>query len=291
VSVVDIPRLNPVIRTLESGQPTFVTFSPTEIGQAQAIADAGYDAVIFEMEHGPYDIRSLRDCMQYMLNRRQIVTSGTLAPAVAPFVRIPPNGGESNQWIAKQVLDSGVYGVIWPHVSTVEDARNAVASCRYPRPKSAPRYEPAGQRGDAPAAAARYWGLTQQEYYARADVWPLAPDGEIVVVVMCEEARAIDNLPHMLREVPGIGVVLIGEGDLSQDLGYPRQYEHPTVAAAIGEILNICKNAGVVCGHPHVDSSNVERLLEMGFRWLMASPERSFNALQLGRKAAQRVTA
>jgi 4-hydroxy-2-oxoheptanedioate aldolase len=95
----------------------------------------------------------------------------------------------------------------------------------------------------------------------------------------------------MLREVPGIGVVLIGEGDLSQDLGYPRQYEHPTVAAAIGEILNICKNAGVVCGHPHVDSSNVERLLEMGFRWLMPSPERSFNALQLGRKAAQRVTA
>ncbi|MBV8719327.1 MAG: aldolase [Chloroflexi bacterium] len=289
--MVDIPRLNPVIRTLESGQPTFVTFSPPEIGQAQAIADAGYDAVIFEMEHGPYDIRSLRDCMQYMLNRRQIVTSGTLAPAVAPFVRIPPNGGESNQWIAKQVLDSGVYGVIWPHVSTVEDARNAVVACRYPRPKSAPRYDPPGQRGDAPAAAARYWGLTQQEYYARADVWPLAPDGEVVVVVMCEEARAIDNLPQILREVPGIGVVLIGEGDLSQDLGYPRQYEHPTVAAAIGEILNICKNAGVVCGHPHVDSSNVERLLEMGFRWLMASPERSFNALQLGRKAAQRVTA
>jgi 4-hydroxy-2-oxoheptanedioate aldolase len=287
----DIPRLNPVIRSLEQGQPTFVTFSPPETSSAQAIGDAAYDAVIFEMEHGPYDIRSLRDCMQYLLNRRQIVTNATLAPAVAPFVRIPPNGGEQNQWVAKQVLDSGVYGVIWPHVSTVEDARNAVAACRYPRPRSAARYEPAGQRGDAPATAARYWGLTQPEYYQRADVWPLAPDGELVVVVMCEEARAIDNLPQMLREVPGIGVVLIGEGDLSQDLGYPRQYEHPTVAAAIGEILQICKNAGVVCGHPHVDASNVERTLEMGFRWLMASPERSFNALQLGRKAAQRVTA
>jgi 4-hydroxy-2-oxoheptanedioate aldolase len=258
---------------------------------AQAIGDAAYDAAIFEMEHGPYDIRGLRDCMQYLLNRRQIVTSGSLAPAVAPFVRIPPNGGEMNQWIAKQVLDSGVYGVIWPHVSTVEDARNAVAACRYPRPRSAPRYEPAGQRGDAPAAAARYWGLTQQEYYQRADVWPLAPDGELVVVIMCEEARAIKNLPEILREVQGIGVVLIGEGDLSQDLGYPRQYEHPTVAAAIDEILQICKDAGVVCGHPHVDASNVERILDKGFRWLMASPERSFNALQLGRKAAQRVTA
>jgi 4-hydroxy-2-oxoheptanedioate aldolase len=289
--MADIPRLNPAIRALEQGQPTFVTFSPPEVGQAQAIGDAAYDAVVFEMEHGPYDIRALRDCMQYMLNRRQILTSGTLAPSVAPFVRIPPNGGELNQWIAKQVLDSGVYGVIWPHVSTVEDARNAVVACRYPRPRNAPRYEPAGQRGDAPAAAARYWGLTQQEYYQRADVWPLAPDGELVVVIMCEEARAIDNLRQILRDVPGIGVVLIGEGDLSQDLGYPRQYEHPVVAEAIGQILNICKDAGVVCGHPHVDSSNVERLLEMGFRWLMASPERSFNALQLGRKASQRVTA
>jgi 4-hydroxy-2-oxoheptanedioate aldolase len=173
-------------------------------------------------------------------------------------------------------------------VSTVEDARNAVVACRYPRPSSAPRYEPAGQRGDAPAAAARYWGLSQQEYYARADVWPLAPDGEILVVVMCEEARAIDNLPDILRQVPGIGVVLIGEGDLSQDLGYPRQYEHPTVAAAIARILSICKQAGVPCGHPHVDAGNVERLLEMGFSWLMASPERSFKALELGRKTAGR---
>jgi 4-hydroxy-2-oxoheptanedioate aldolase len=284
-----IPRLNGAIRALEQGQPTFVTFSPPEVSSAQAIGDAAYDAAIFEMEHGPYDIRALRDCMQYMLNRRQIVTSASLAPAVSPFVRIPPNGGEQNQWVAKQVLDSGVYGVIWPHVSTLEDARNAVASCRYPRPRNAPLYEPAGQRGDAPAAAARYWGLTQPEYYQRADVWPLAPDGEILVVVMCEEARAINNLPDMLREVPGVGVVLIGEGDLSQDLGYPRQYEHPTVAAAIAEILSICKNAGVVCGHPHVDAGNVERLLDQGFRWLMASPERSFNALQVGRAAAQRV--
>jgi 4-hydroxy-2-oxoheptanedioate aldolase len=279
-----IPRLNGAIRALEQGQPAFVTFSSADIGSAQTIGDAGYDAVVFEMEHGPYDIRTLRDCLQYLLNRRQIVQAGSLAPAVTPFVRIPPNGGELNQWIAKQVLDSGVYGVVWPHVSTVEDARNAVAACRYPRPKTAPHYAPAGQRGDAPAAAARYWGLTQPEYYARADVWPLAPDGEILVVIMCEEARAIGNLRQILREVPGIGVVLIGEGDLSQDLGFPRQYEHPTVAAAIAEILSICKEAGVPCGHPHVDTRNVERLVDQGFRWLMASPERSFAALELGRK-------
>jgi 4-hydroxy-2-oxoheptanedioate aldolase len=289
-SVADIPRLNGTIKALESGKPAFTTFSTAEIDAAQAIAAAPYDAVVFEMEHNPYDIKALRDCMQYMLDRAQIAKSGSIAPPVAPFVRIPPNGGELNQWTAKQVLDVGVYGIVWPHVSTVEDARNAVAACRYPRPKDAPLYEPAGQRGDAPATAARYWGLTAQEYYERADVWPLAPDGEILVVIMCEEARAIGNLRQMLREVPGIGVVLIGEGDLSQDLGHPRQYEHPTVAAAIAEILAICREEGVPCGHPHVDATNVERVLDQGFRWLMATPERSFNALQLGRKATSRAT-
>ena len=81
---------------------------------------------------------------------------------MTPFVRIPPNGGEMNQWIAKQVLDIGVYGIVWPHVSTVEEARNAVQACRYPRPREAAYYEPAGQRGDAPSTAARYWGIDQQ---------------------------------------------------------------------------------------------------------------------------------
>jgi 4-hydroxy-2-oxoheptanedioate aldolase len=286
--MAETPRLNGVIAALEQGKPAFVSFAAAEIGVAQAISTAPYDGVVFEMEHRPYDIRALRDCLQYMLDRRQILRAGSLAPAVTPFVRIPPNGGETSQWVAKQVLDQGVYGIVWPHVSTVDEARNAVTACRYPRPRSAPFYEPAGQRGDAPAAAARYWGLTQQEYYARADVWPLNPHGEVLVAIMCEEVRAINNLPKMLEEVPGIGVVIIGEGDLSQDLGFPRQYDHPTVASAIDEILAICKRYNVACGHPHVDSKNIEGLLQRGFRYLMPAPVYSYAALELGRKAAGR---
>ena len=101
---------------------------------------------------------------------------------------------------------------------------------------------------------------------------------------MCEEARAIKNLPHMLQQVPGIGVVIIGEGDLP-DLGYPRQYDHPTVASAIDEILAVCKQHNVACGHPHVDSKNIEALIEKGFRYLMPGPIYSFAALEMGRKA------
>jgi 4-hydroxy-2-oxoheptanedioate aldolase len=284
----ELPRLNGAIKVLEEGKPAFVTFSVPEVGAAVSLAGTPYDGVVFEMEHNPYDVRVLRDCLQYLLDRRQIARSGSLAPAVTPFVRIPVNGGELSQWIAKQVLDIGVYGVIWPHVSTVDEARNAVAACRYPRPESRPCYDPPGQRGDAPRHAARYWGLTQQEYYARADVWPLAPQGEILVAIMCEEVRAIRNLPKMLEEVPGISVVIVGEGDLSQDMGHPRQYDHPDVAAAIDEVLAICKQHGVVCGHPHVDHGNVEMLVEKGFRWLMPQPEQSLRALERGRAVAGR---
>ena len=141
---------------------------------------------------------------------------------------------------------------------------------------------------DAPTRAARYWGLAQQEYYKRADVWPLAPDGEILVVIQCEEMRAIENLPRMLKEVPGIGVVLIGEGDLSQELGHPRDYDHPVVADAINSILQICKEHNVPCGHPHPDAKNVERLVAAGYRFLMPSAPRSFAVLNKARELTGR---
>ena len=285
---MDIPRLNGIIKVLEQGKNVFVSFAPGDPGNAHLVASDGYDGVVFEMEHGAFDVRTLRECLQNLLNRRQIVTSGTLAPAVTPMVRIPPNGAEMNQWVAKQVLDSGVYGILWPHVSTVEEARSAVASCRYARPAGAPRYEPAGQRGDAPAYAARYWGLTQQEYYDRADVWPLDPKGEIFVAIMCEDMVGLKNLPKILKEVPGIGAVVIGEGDLSQSLGFPRQYSHPTVAGAIGEILAICKEHKVACGHPHVEKDNVEEVVKQGFRWLMPRPVRSNATLDTGLKLSGR---
>jgi len=285
---MDIPRLNGIIRQLEQGKNTFVSFAPADVGYTISAATEPYDGVVFEMEHGAYDIRALRDCLQYLLNRRQIVESGSLAPAVTPMVRIPPNGAEMNQWVAKQVLDSGVYGIVWPHVSTVQEAYSAVASCRYARPAGSQRFEPKGQRGDAPATAARYWGLTQPEYYDRADVWPLDPKGEILVAIMCEDVDGIKNLPKILKEVQGIGAVIIGEGDLSQNLGFPRQYKHPKVVAAMAEIVAACKEHNVACGHPHVEADNVEEVISLGYRFLMPKPARSNAVLDKGLKLTGR---
>jgi len=272
-------RLNGIIRALEAGKPAYSCFAKLDKLTASELADSPYDGIVYEMEHNPYDVAALGDALQYMLNRKAIAASGSIVPGVTPIARIPCNGVEMNQSFAKQVLDRGVYGVIWPHVATVEQAYNAVAACRYARPRSAPLYEPKGVRGDGPANAARYWGLDTAEYYARADVWPLAPHGELIVGLMCESTQAIENLDDILANVPGIGFILIGEGDLSQELGHPRQYEHPVVVDAMRRIADTCRKHGVVVGNPHTTAKNVDRLLAEGYRFLMSAPSRSYGVV------------
>ena len=283
-----LPRLNSVIRALESGQHAFTLFTPCDVESAIALQNTKYDGIVFEGEHNGWDIRALRDSLQYLLNRAQIAKAGSVAPALTPSARIPANGIEKNQFLAKQALDLGCYGIIWPHISTVEEAYNAVAACRYPRMKNKPLYEPAGIRGDGPTQAVRYWGISQQEYYERADVWPLAPQGEIFVIIQIEDLAGIANLGDMLANVPGIGAVLIGEGDLSQELGYPRQYEHKAVLDAMAQIVDTCRKHDVIVGHPHVEASNAERILKEGYRYLMCAAPRSFATLEKARGLAGR---
>lgn len=278
-------RLNGVIRALEAGKQAHTCFAKIDRQTAIEMSDSPYDGIVYEMEHNGYDITALGDALQYMLNRKAIAENG-VAPGVTPLVRIPANGCEMNQYMAKQVLDRGAYGVIVPHVWTTEQAYNVVASCRYARPKNAPLYEPKGVRGDGPAWASRYWGVSQQEYYKKADVWPLAPEGELLVGLMIETPEAIENLDDMLANVPGIGFCLIGEGDLSQALGYPRQYEHPEVLGAMAKVVETCKKHNVVVGHPHVGAKNVERLIEEGFRFLMSAPSRSYGVVGQARELA-----
>lgn len=279
-------RLNSIIRAFESGKPAFAAFAKLDKQTAIEMSDAPYDGIVYEMEHNPYDVAAFGDALQYMLNRKEIATSGSVAPRVTPIARIPANGVEMNQSFAKQVLDRGAYGVIWPHIATVEQAYNAVASCRYARPKNAPLYEPKGVRGDGPATASRYWGLSMPEYYEKADVWPLAPQGEILVGLMCESTQAIENLDDILANVPGIGFILIGEGDLSQELGFPRQYDHPEVLDAMRKIVETCHKHNVVVGNPHVTAKNHRRLISEGYRFLMSAPQRTYGVVGMARELA-----
>jgi 4-hydroxy-2-oxoheptanedioate aldolase len=283
--MTEVGRLNNIIRAWEEGRPAMASFAHADRQTAIAFSTAPYDGVLFEMEHHPWDMGALEDSLQYLLNRRQIATAGSLAPAVTPLARIPANGVEMTQSFAKQALDRGVYGVVFPHIGNAEQAYNAVASCRYARKNTEEFYEPAGTRGDGPFTACRYWGLTLQEYYAKADVWPLNPQGELLVFLMIESVQGVNNLDEILK-VPGVGCVLIGIGDLSQALGYPRQYEHPVVKEAMDHIVATCKKHGVPVGHPNVNSSNVEQLMAQGYRFILSNPVPTYDAVHKAREIA-----
>jgi 4-hydroxy-2-oxoheptanedioate aldolase len=88
--------------------------------------------------------------------------------------------------------------------------------------------------------------------------------------------------------VGSIGCVLIGEGDLSQELGFPRQYDHPIVKEEMGHVVATCKKYNVPAGHPHVTSANVERVLAEGYRFIMAAPVRKYDAIEKAKEIASR---
>jgi 4-hydroxy-2-oxoheptanedioate aldolase len=282
-----LPRLNGIIRALENGQHAFSTFQPIDINVAVELTQSNYDGIVLEGEHQGWDITTMRHALQYMLNRGQIAKGG-IAPKVTPMARVPSNGVEKNQFLAKQALDIGCYGIVFPHISTVEEAYNAIAACRYARLKDKPLYEPQGIRGDGPMQACRYWGISQAEYYEVADVWPLAPKGELFIILQIEDTAGIENLDDILKNVPGIGAILIGEGDLSQELGYPRQTEHPVVLDAMAKVVDTCKRHNVIVGHPHVSVANAERVIAEGYRFLMCGAPRSYGTLDNTRKLVGR---
>ena len=107
-------------------------------------------------------------------------------------------------------------------------------------------------------------------------------------MLQIEDTKGVENLDDMLKNVPGIGAILIGEGDLGQELGIPRQYEHPELLKWMKRVVDTCKKHNVVVGHPHVEAGNVERIVAEGYRFLMMAPVQSFGHLTAAQKATGR---
>ena len=186
----------------------------------------------------------------------------------------------------KQALDTGVYGLVLPHLNTVEDAQAAVAAARYP-PGAGCRPDSAGERGWGNRIASRYWGLTPQEYYDAADLWPLDPEGNILLMGIVEEAEGVQNMRDILRQVKGIGAIWAGPGDMSVSMGLRGQANHPAVQENLLRVLAACKEFGVPCA-TGATADDVAMRLEQGFRIIMTAPVRSTPGLVEGRRLAAR---
>ncbi len=282
-------RYNRVIELLEQGKPVFCSglVWNGSLDDLTFIADSDYDMVIIEMEHQGFNLDNLRTSLQFLLSRKKVAEGGSLQADPVPLVRIPPNTKEQNQWVMKQTLDTGVYGVVLPHLNNVGDARAAVVAARYPQVPGVADFEPNGERGWWYRIAPRYWGLTPQEYYDAADLWPLDPQGNMLLMGIVEEPEGVKNLPDILREVKGIGAIWAGPGDMSVAMGHRGNSAHPEVQENLLKILVDCKNAGVPCA-TGATAAEVPMRLEQGFQIIITSPERNLQGLSEGRRLSGR---
>ena len=283
-------RVNKLIELFEKDEPGFGVLSfDYSLNNARSLATSGLDFVFIDMEHAPFDVERLREFLLGMTDKRTILEKGNLQPDVVPFVRIPAAGGAEELIAqAKQVLDVGVFGIFFPAVHTREQAELAVRATRYPQYNGAPDYEPAGLRGRNPSNAAWYWGIS--DYHAKADVWPLDPEGELLAMMFIESAEGAENIDEIIT-VPGLGGIFIGPSDLSTSMGYASPAA-PQVEEAIQRVLQACLDNDVPCAIT-TGQGSVQDRIEQGFRFVTVGADGGLNsgasnALRLGREAADR---
>lgn len=212
---------------------------------AHAAKTCGFDALYFDLQHStvPEDVVAQ-------------VASAAVQIGITPIVRIPERGYGT----ALRLLDGGALGVVVPDLKTAEDAKEAVAYCKF---------SPLGNRSNA----GRY---PQFGYRALPAVETRKLlDDNTLLIVMVESAAALENV-EAIAAVPGVDVVHIGSSDLSADLGVPGQNSHPKVIAALERVVAACRKHGKVPGMGGLsggDASNYAMAVKLGARFFSAASE------------------
>ena len=249
--------VNRIIENLFQDSPAIGTFTRTP--------ETDIDFTVIDEQYGEFDINDVRKVLVDMrVNNR--------SPIVAPIVRIPLAARDAPQDVVRQLLDAGVFGIMFPDIETQEQATAAIGSMRFPQPVDAADQVPPGLRGSGSGSAPGYWGTNEEEYRTQADVWPLDPAGKLVAMIQIESLTGIRALNEIL-EVPGIGVIFLGPTDLASSTGAEGP-NAPTVEALVQEVLQVCLARNIPCGYPIVATSHQEaeretaRRLAEGFKVL-----------------------
>ncbi len=288
-------RINRAIELLAEDQPIYYTgsHSGTTGTFEQGVKDAQTyaDYISYDMEHAPFDVKGLAEYMRGLVKGGP-TRSGHRTPAV--IVNVPVNGLDettvrANAWMFNQVLATGVHGVLLTHADDPGAVRAFVEAIRFPIHKEGVGVDglKEGRRGvhGVPAAAA-IWGVSQEEYLKKADVWPLNPEGELLLGLKLEDKYALANADANLK-VPGIAFAEWGPGDMALSLGVMGSgraaQNDPRMKDARATVLSACKANHRFFLNTMTPADVVERIKE-GVRIGPASPE----AAEIGRKFTKR---
>ncbi len=288
-------RINRAIELLEAGQPVYYTGSHNgtegtfDAGKADAQTFADY--ISYDMEHAPYDVKGLAEYMKGLVAGGP-TRSGHRTPAV--IVNVPVNGIDeaavrANAWMFSQVLATGVHGIMLTHADTPGAIRAFVEMSRLPIHHAgvAKGVLDEGRRGaHGSPTAAQIWGVTTQEYEDKADVWPLNPNGELLLGVKLEDKYALANAEQNLK-VPGIGFAEWGPGDMALSLGIrgPLRdaYKTPQMIAARSKVFAACKANHIF----FLNEMNPDTVVDMIKEGVMVGPA-SKQAAEIGRQYTKR---
>ena len=199
---------------------------------AELLAGAGFDWLLIDGEHAPNNV-------QTVLGQLQAVAPYPSQPVVRP----PWNDAV----IIKQLLDVGAQTLLIPMIQNAEQARDAVRATRYP---------PHGVRGVGSALArASRWNRVP-DYLQQADE-------QMCVLVQIETREAVKNLEAILQ-VEGVDGVFIGPADLSADMGFAGNPQHPEVQRSIDDAIARIRAAGKAPGILMANKALAQRYLEAG---------------------------
>ena len=200
---------------------------------AEILADAGYDWIMIDMEHGSISLNNLPDLIRSILLHQSI-----------PLVRVI-EGNPSN---CKGALDAGAAGILIPDVRSAKQLKDVISWCAWP---------PAGIRGVG-FSRANLYGKYFEQYKEEAQ--------QPFIVAQIEHVEAINNLNEIL-DVRGLDAVFIGPYDLSASLGITGLFDHKDYIEIIDKFENIMKKSKIVFGiHVvHPDEKMLREKIESGY--------------------------
>ena len=207
--------MNAFKNAIKSGKTVIGTAGAPNVDVA-VLADAGFDFLLFDTQHSPYEIKQMHPSIQAMRGKKAV-----------PMVRVSANQPDQICF----ALDGGARGIVVPMVNTRAQAEAAVSACRY---------YPAGTRSNAGMRGE--WG----EFKSYRDYMDAVNDG-LVIAPMIETNQALDNL-DAIASVPGVDVLLIGPSDLSIELGVPLDYACATYQNALDKIAAAAAKHGIAAG-------------------------------------------
>src|SRR5262249_16127967 len=142
-----------------------------------------------------------------------------------------------------------------------------------------------GRRGvHGNPTAARIWGISADEYAEKADVWPLNPQGEILLGLKLEDKYALENAEANAK-IPGVAFAEWGPGDMAFSLGVKNGPGPmpPEMQAARAKVFAATKAAKIF----FLNTMNADNVVDMIKEGVMIGPATD-RAAQLGREYTKR---